>query len=129
MEYPTIGVRPDVLDRAQVQLAFVRAMLGDVGKPQHICAISCELPLHSIVVDRRAGLASQPLLLRERGEDPLPVAQPPDPVLTGLVSLLVKCIGDQTRPESGVGVMDVHSRVDQCGIIPVPLRDRIFAPR
>jgi hypothetical protein len=45
------------LDRAQVELAFVGGVFGDVGQPQRIRCRGGEDPADQIVVDRRAGLA------------------------------------------------------------------------
>ena len=86
MEYPTIGVGPDILDRAQIQLALVGAVLGDVGEPQRVRRLGGELPLDPVVVHGRAGLAPQALLLGERRVDLLLAAQPADPVLTRSVA-------------------------------------------
>lgn len=43
-------VRPQILDRAEVDLAFVAAMLGQVDDPDLVRAISGELAPYEIIV-------------------------------------------------------------------------------
>lgn len=59
------AARADVLERAQVELAFVGPMLSDVGQPDPIRCIGSEVPLHQIVVHWWADLAAVATLLRE----------------------------------------------------------------
>ncbi|GAA2436013.1 hypothetical protein GCM10009856_53750 [Mycolicibacterium llatzerense] len=52
-----VGV--DILDGAQVELAFIGAVFGDVGQPDLVGDLGAELPLHEIVVDWWLGAAVQ----------------------------------------------------------------------
>jgi len=52
---PNNPVRPHILDRAQVQLPLIGAMLGDVGQPQLVRILRGELAVDEVVMDRRAG--------------------------------------------------------------------------
>ena len=77
-----------VLDRAEVKLALVGAVFGDVGQPLHVRRSGGEVAaaagdLEQVVVHRRAGLAVQAAFLRVQRPDPLRRAQPLDPVLSG----------------------------------------------
>jgi hypothetical protein len=48
------AVGEHVFNRAQVQLAFGGAVLGDVGQPQLVGRRGGEVSLHQVVMDRRA---------------------------------------------------------------------------
>lgn len=62
-------VRPGVLDRAEMQFAFVGAVFGDVGQPQLVRGLCGELTVDEVIVDRWAGLPVQASLLREHRPD------------------------------------------------------------
>ncbi len=63
-----------VLDGAEVELALVGPVLGDVGQPQLVHVIGGEVPLDQVIVDRRSRtLLVLPTLLPE-GRPPLVVA-------------------------------------------------------
>ena len=72
-------------------------MLGDVGQPELVWSIGGEVPLDKIVMDRRAGLAVEPPLLRVRREDPLGRAKPPDPTLGGDEPEVSQVVSDRFR--------------------------------
>src|SRR5690625_541108 len=63
---PDYPARVDVLDRTQVELALAGAVLGDIGQPQLVRAISSEVSLDQIVMHRLAGLSmSTPAFLAD----------------------------------------------------------------
>src|SRR5437763_12389035 len=49
-------IREDVLDRAEVELAFVGAVLGDVREPQPVRCVRVELATDEVVMRGRSAL-------------------------------------------------------------------------
>lgn len=101
-----------VLDGAQVELAFVGVVLGDVGQPHLVGGLGAEQTLYEVVMDRRPGLAIQSTFLGEDRPGALLGAQPRDAVFAGGDPSPGKFIGDEPVPGSGVIGIDVASGVD-----------------
>ncbi len=51
---PHDSVAEHVLNRTQIQLSFARVVLGNIGQPQLVGLVSGEVPLHQVVMHRRA---------------------------------------------------------------------------
>src|SRR5690625_388171 len=80
-----------VFDGAEVELALVGPVLGDVGQPQFVDVIGGEVALDEVVVDRRAGaLSVLGALLSEYGP---PLVVPADPPCRALRPLLARICG------------------------------------
>jgi hypothetical protein len=103
-------------------------MLGDVGQPELVTALGAEVPTHQVVVDRRTRLPIEAPLLGEHRPEALLRAQSPHPALAGCEPGIGQLVGDEAIPEGRVVGMDVHGRVDQVGVVPVPLADRVPTP-
>lgn len=97
----------DVLDRAQVQLALVRAVLGDVSEPEPVGCRCGEVPLDQVVMNGRAGLARQSAFLGEHRPDSLAATQPLDPVLTRGQALLLQLVCNEPLAERRVVPMHI----------------------
>jgi hypothetical protein len=117
-----------VLDRAQVQLALAGGVLGDVGQPQPVRGVGCELSLDQVVVHRRSWFAARAALAGVVAEDPLLRAQPVDPVTAGHDPVPSQLVGDEPVAELGIVVVDVNRGVDQVRVVPVPMADRVGPP-
>ena len=59
----TAPVGVDVFDGAEIELAFVGGVLGDVGQPDLVGASCAEEAVYKVVVDRWTGSAVQSSLL------------------------------------------------------------------
>ena len=103
-------------------------VLGDVGQPELVWSIGGEVPLDKIVMDRRAGLAVEPPLLRVRREDPLGRAKPPDPTLGGDEPEVSQVVSDEPIADGLVGLIDVDRGVGEMGVIPVTITHRSSEP-
>lgn len=67
-----------VFDGAEVELALVGPVLGDVGQPEFVDVVCGEVALHEVVVDRRSGaLPVLAALLPEHGPPLVVAADPP----------------------------------------------------
>src|SRR5699024_4364994 len=72
-----------VLDRAQIQLSLLGAVLGDVGQPQLVDGVGREFALDQVVVDRRPGtFAVLPALLAEHRPPGVIATDPPRSTFT-----------------------------------------------
>lgn len=117
-----VGVH--VFDGAEVELAFIGAVLGDVGQPDLVGGLGAELTLHEVVMNRWPGSTVQSTLLGEDRPDPFLGAQPCDTVLAGSIprpgsssamnrypnagssewmsrAALIRCASSQSRCETG----------------------------
>jgi len=103
-------------------------MLSDVGQPQCVGSICCEVTLNEIVVYRWTSFSSQTAFLGENRPYPLLRAQPPHPLLAGYDTGFDEFIGDEPVSECRIIMVNTQSSVDQMGIVPVPLRARIHFP-
>ena len=103
-------------------------MLCYVRQPEQIRLGCGELPVDEIVVNRRSWLAVQPAFAGVDGPEFLQAAEPVDPVTAGPDAFAGEFVGDEPVAEFRVVVVDVDRGVDQVGVVPVPLRDRAFAP-
>ena len=68
-DHPTA---PGVDHDGEVDLALGGGMLGDIGDPQPVGTLRCELAVHQVVAGRRVGVAS--------GAAPAPLVDPNDAV-------------------------------------------------
>jgi hypothetical protein len=87
-----------------------------------------ERPLDQIVVDRRPRGSAAAALAGVVAEDPLLRAQPVDAVAAGGDPDAGELVGDEPVAELGVVVVDVDRGVDEVGVVPVALADRVRAP-
>lgn len=93
-----VGV--EVLDGAEVELALVRAVFGDVGEP-HLVDPVADLPVDEVVVDRRARLSGPAWFLGEHRPDANLRAQSGDAVLAGDDPAAGNFIGDEAVRTGG----------------------------
>jgi len=75
--------REGVLDRAQIELALGRGVLGDVGEPQSVGRLRGELSAHEVIVDGGAGLQAPAAPAGDHRGDPVLAAEAMHTVLTG----------------------------------------------
>jgi hypothetical protein len=64
-------VAPHVLDRAQIQLAPARPVLGDIGQPHDVGSIGMEVAAHEVIRRGPAGGLARAVAARDRGADPM----------------------------------------------------------
>lgn len=121
-------LREDVLDQADVELALLSRMLGDVGDPQLVGVTCREVPLEEVIVDRWARAAVEATLSRMVQPDPLVGAEPPDAVLRGLQAQALELVGNEAIAELRVVSVGVDGGVGQVGVLPAPCRDRAPEP-
>lgn len=103
----------DALDRAQIQLALARAMLGDVCQPEPVRCCRGEVTLDQVVMDGRAGFARQAAFLGEHEPSPLAAAQALDPILTRGQALALHLACNETVAERRAVPAHIQSGVDQ----------------
>ncbi len=111
----------DIFDGAEVKLAFIGAVFGDVGQPDLVGGLGAELTLHEVVVDRWPRSTVQSSLLGEDRPDALLGTQPCDTVLAGKDPAPGKFVGDESVAERGVIGVNVAGGIDQVRIIPILL--------
>jgi len=89
-----------VLEQAEVDLAFIRRVFGDVREPQLVHVSGREVASHEIVVNGRPGLLARPTLLHETGPNRHVRAQAPHVAFTHALKNydLVGSIGRRARP-------------------------------
>ncbi len=97
-------MRPEkILDRAQIELAFGRAVLGDVSEPQLVGCSGPERAPHEVVVDRLSGRGSPAPPAGEDRPDAVSAAQALDPVLArGDAALRGELVGDEAVAEDRI---------------------------
>src|SRR5699024_4914059 len=98
-----------VLDRAEVELALISPVLGDVGQPQLVDVIGSEVPLDEVIVDRRS--RTFPVLgalLPENGPPLVVVADPPRGPLAHDLTSLSGFAGEESVPELRVVAVSVQ---------------------
>lgn len=134
---PDDPVGEDVLDRAEVKLAFPGPVFGDVGQPDLVRGRGGEVMagpslfvqnLEEIVVNRRArpaGLALLPGMASLNATDP---AKPVDPVLRTDDPFVFELIRKEPVAERGVVFVEVDQLVDQVSVINITPADRLFEP-
>jgi hypothetical protein len=103
-------------------------VLGDVGEPQLVGLLGGELALDEVVVHRRTGHPLPAPLDRVHRPQTLYRAQPVDAVAACVDAALSELVADEAVAEPRVVVVDIAGGVDQVGVVPVPLGDRIGAP-
>jgi hypothetical protein len=103
-------------------------VFGDVGQPLHVRRVGGEVPVHEVVVHRRTRLAIKAFLLGMAGKYLLHRADTPYPVLRRHEPTLGEFVGDESIPVRRVVGMDLQRSVDEMGIVPVALRDRLGQP-
>lgn len=116
----------DVFDVAQLELAFTGGMLGDVGQPHIVGALSAELAADEVVLDWRPRSTIQSPLFGEDRPDALPGAQPCNAVLAGSAPASGQFVSDEQVAEGRIIGMDAAGGVDQVRIVPITLRQRRF---
>jgi len=111
--HPTIGrvaddpAREGVLDRAKVELALVRRVLGDVGEPQLVGSLRTERTANKVVVHRLPGSRPTPLPAGEDREDAVGTAEPLHTVLARCDPMLRgELVGDEPVAERRVVGVD-----------------------
>jgi hypothetical protein len=125
---PDDPVAAGVGDRAQIQLAIGRRVLGDVGQPQPVRCCGGKSPGDEVVVDRWPWRAVQATFAGVAAEQALLGAQPVDAVAAGGDPDAGELVGDEPVAELGVVVVDVDRGVDEVGVVPVALADGVGAP-
>jgi hypothetical protein len=118
------SVRVHVLDGAEVELALIGAVLGDVGQPDFVGGPSAELAVDEVIVDRGSGSSVQASLLGEDRPDPFLAAESGHSVLAGDDPAPGELVGDEAIPEGGIVGMAGQRCVDQMCVIPITLRER-----
>ena len=118
-----------VFDGAEVELALVGPVLGDVGQPQFVDVIGGEVPLHEIVVNRRAGALPVLAALLTEHRPPLVVpADPPRRALTHLLTGLGGFVDQEPVAVLGVVEVSVQQRVGPVGLDHLGLGDLLVPP-
>jgi hypothetical protein len=117
-----------VLDRAEVELALLGGVLGDVGQPQLVGAGCGELAAHEVVVHRRARPAPLTAFAGMHRGQARHRAEPPDPAFRHLAPGRVELVGDEAVDELGVVVMDVDRGVHQVGVVEITGADGVGEP-
>lgn len=109
------------LDGAEVELALIGAVFGDVGQPQLVGPVCGELTVDEVVVNRWAGFLGEAWFLANTDQmrswehnratrfSPAVIPRPGD------------FIGDEAVAECGVVGVNVEGRVDQVDVVPVTL--------
>src|SRR5690606_26760280 len=101
-------VRPNVFDGADVELALIGAVLGDVGQPRLVGAIGGEVPAHEVVMGCRAGLGGLAVLgFTEPRPPAVGLAVPPHGAVTDVVAGLADLISEEPVAELGIVAMRV----------------------
>ncbi len=115
------AVAEQVLDRAAVDLPLGGRVLGDVGDPHLIGALGGGVPLHVVVVHRRArALARTSPALAHRGRPQLLLrAQSPDPPLAREVASKLDFVGEEPVAELRVVAVGVDQGVGEVGVLEI----------
>jgi len=109
---PDDPVAEDVLDCAEVELAFTGFVLRDVAEPEPVRCVGGELPAHKIVVHRRAGASSFPAAaFAERGPPAVVTADPPCRPLRHDLARVAGFVEEEPIAELRVVVVRVEQRV------------------
>ena len=119
----------DVLHRAQVQLAFAGAVLGDVGEPDGVRRWCGEVPLDQVVMDRCTGLlpVASPLGAKA-APPPIRRTDPPHSAVTAGLAGGAGLIGQQPVAELWVVGVGVEDRVRQVRLVKLAGADRTAKP-
>jgi hypothetical protein len=124
-------VAEQVLDRAAVELALGRGVLGDVGDPDGVGCVGGEVALDVVVVHRRSGrlAAAAPALADRARPQALLGAQPPDPSFANDVAGSLELVGQEPVAELRVVVVGIDQGVGQVGVVQLALADGPSKPR
>ena len=119
--------REHVLDRAELELALVRPVLGGVGQSQFVDVIGGEVPLHEVIVDRRTGaLAVLAALLPEHRPPLVAPADPPRGPLAHRLTSGFRFTGEEPIAELGIVTVRVEQGVGPIGLDQFRLGDLLF---
>ena len=121
-----IGV--EVLDRANVELAGIRVVLGDVSQPHLVGTSGREVTLRQVVVNGRSGAFGATDALGERAEDLLLGADPPHTSFARDEAGAFELVDDEPVTKDRIVVVRVDCGVGQVGVLVVALRDRTRQP-
>lgn len=131
-------VGEDVLERTDVELAFIGPVFGDVTDPQFVRRVGLELVPDpallvrhraEVVVDRRAGLLTVlAALLPERAPPAVVRADPPGSPLGHDLAGVAGLVEEEPVTELGVITMGVEQRVGPVGLFELGVGDRVGEP-
>ena len=118
-----------VLDRAEIELALVGPVLGDVGQPQLVDVIRGEVPLDQVIVHRRSrALPDLAALLPERRPPLVVPADPPRSPLAHPLTHGLHFAGEEPVAELGIIQVGVEQGVRPIGLDQLGLGDLLFPP-
>jgi hypothetical protein len=118
----------DVLDRAEIQLAFAGGVFGDVGEPQPVGAIRGEVTADQVVMHRRAGLLLSAALLAEHAPPVVVPADPPRGPVGHAGSRAAGLVGQEPLAELRILSVRVEQRVRACGPLELGIGHGTFEP-
>lgn len=104
-------------------------MLGNADQPFHVEGLGSEVTHHAIIMNSGSSFLPRAAALDDGGGNALQRTQSRHTVLTDRGAHRVdQLVSDEAVAELGIIAMNIHGRVDQMRIIPVPLRYRALAP-
>ena len=125
---PDDSVRPDVFDRAAVQLPLSRPVLCYVREPQLVGSFSGEVAFDEIVMHGGACLLVAAFPGRDHRADARQAAQPPHAPLTDPVAEVVKVVCEDPVPALGIILMQPAEHLDQMRVLDITRADGACQP-
>ena len=122
-------VRVHVLDRTQVELAFLGSVFGDIGEPQSVWSIRGEDAADEIIVHRRPGAALlRATFLAEHTPPPVGRTDPPRRAVRHRLARIAGFVGEEPVAELRVLAVGVEQGVRPVRLLEFGVGDRVGEP-